>query len=338
VSADGEVKLVDVQLDSNHAAAEVAALDAALRTLRGAGATLPEPRISDATASTLTLDELIEKFCSFQESRKKWRPKTAAENRAILKLFLAITGDQPARAFSNDKFELYRGKLLRLPPNLNKAPKYRDKAIDEVLAMAGVTPAAVKTINKNLTRVSSMFKWAAARNYVSHNLAAGSLVTDRSDPRDGKTPFTADELRKLFHNAYYLERRLGKPFQYWAPLIALYTGARQNEIAQLTLADFHEVDGIKAISINDDGEGKRLKTATAKRHVPLHPVLLDLGLWEFVELLRTRKAGRLFPEIALKRDGYGKPLADGLQVNCRSAGSWGKARITTPFATLLSII
>lgn len=66
------------------------------------------------------------------------------------------------------------------------------------------------------------------------------------------------------------------PFKYWVPLLGLYTGARINELAQLFLVDFQAQGDVQVISINDDGEGKRLKTKASKRLVPIHPELVRL--------------------------------------------------------------
>ena len=50
--------------------------------------------------------------------------------------------------------------------------------------------------------------------------------------------FTPDELKKIFSKETYPSRYDRKNFyRFWIPLIALYHGARQSEIAQLQLDD-----------------------------------------------------------------------------------------------------
>ena len=93
---------------------------------------------------------------------------------------------------------------------------------------------------------------------------------------------------------------------HWIPLIGYYSGARLNEIAQLHLTDFVEVDGISMFSFNPDGEHKKIKTRAGVRKVPVHPELIRLGLLAHVELLRDQGKDRLFPELKPGRDGYGQ--------------------------------
>jgi integrase len=86
----------------------------------------------------------------------------------------------------------------------------------------------------------------------------------------------------------------------------MYGGLRINEVAQLELSDFSEVDGIPVMSINDKGEGKRLKNDNSRRTVPVHPELVRLGLLEHVEEQRKRGAKRLFPDFPQGRYGCGQ--------------------------------
>lgn len=68
----------------------------------------------------------------------------------------------------------------------------------------------------------------------------------------------------------------------WVPWICAYTGARVSEIAQLRKADFREEFGVKYIAITP--EAGSTKTGLF-RHVPLHPHLLEQGLWEAIDAL-----------------------------------------------------
>ncbi len=56
------------------------------------------------------------------------------------------------------------------------------------------------------------------------------------------------------------------------------------------------------IGINDQSDGKSVKTAASRRTVPVHPELLRLGFQKYVATLD--KGGRLFPD--LRQDQFGK--------------------------------
>ena len=88
---------------------------------------------------------------------------------------------------------------------------------------------------------------------------------------------------------------------YWGALIAVYTGARRNEIAGLLPEDVKQdkATGIWYFDITDEEEGKALKTSAAKRIVPVHSHLINLGFLDFLEEAKgikkiTRKNGYIF--------------------------------------------
>ncbi len=66
-------------------------------------------------------------------------------------------------------------------------------------------------------------------------------------------------------------------WRFWTPLIALTSGARVGEIAQLRPCDVREEGGIWYFDLNDEGE-KRLKNVASRRQTPIHPELVRIGL------------------------------------------------------------
>lgn len=132
-----------------------------------------------------------------------------------------------------------------------------------------------------------------------------------------------------------------RPHYYWLPLLGLYAGGRINELAQLYLNDIRDagefgwyfdfnlndpdkvnsdeldaasdfaVSAIEHAGANKSGQvkadDKSLKTVSSHRLVPVHPILIDLGLIEYIRLLRIAGYQRLFPELRHDLDkGYGK--------------------------------
>lgn len=87
---------------------------------------------------------------------------------------------------------------------------------------------------------------------------------------EATAPFVKDDLIKLFHSEDYLEDTHDKSFKFWMPILALFTGMRLNEIAQLHLSDIRQVeDGVWVLDINDEKE-KRLKTKSILSLTYLH--------------------------------------------------------------------
>nr|WP_256809034.1 site-specific integrase [Bradyrhizobium sp. Bra64] len=98
-------------------------------------------------------------------------------------------------------------------------------------------------------------------------------------------------------------------YQKWGPLIALYSGARLNEIAQIHLTDIRQKEGVWCFDLNDDDETKKLKTDASRRDVPIHSRLIELGLLDHVQKLRTENAQKLFPGFQYDaKNGWGRSL------------------------------
>ena len=93
------------------------------------------------------------------------------------------------------------------------------------------------------------------------------------------------------------------------PLLALYTGARLNELCKLRVRDVRNDEEILYIDINtyrhnDNSVDPGVKTSASSRGVPVHGDLDRFGFSTFVDACRRAGYERLFPE--LKPDAYGK--------------------------------
>ncbi len=137
--------------------------------------------------------------------------------------------------------------------------------------------------------------------------------------RSGYAAFTPEQLKLIFNPKKYLSFNK-KPHEYWASLIALYTGARINEICQLLVSEITTIDDIPYITIkvdpedeaeddddyDDEGsEHRTLKSDAATRTIPIHPVLMELGLWEYANDVRALcgNDARLFPYLVADAKG-----------------------------------
>ena len=69
--------------------------------------------------------------------------------------------------------------------------------------------------------------------------------------------------------------------------------------------DFIEQQGIPCIRIDDIREDQNLQNTSSRRVLPIHPALIDLGLLQHIESVRTIGADRLFPELEAVRGKLG---------------------------------
>lgn len=249
------------------------------------------------------LSEVIPKFISEFVKAGRWTEKTQSENEAVFKLFKEISGDLPINQYDHQAIRQYKEALSKLPANRNKIKEYRDKTIDEILALPDVEPMAVNSVNKNIRRLGQLFKWAVQNGYIERNVVEGMSLPETKRQDQYREVFTKEDLEKLFSTDIHKKKEYLHSYYYWLPFLGLYTGARIEELCSLYLEDFKTEHGVNVISINSNHD-KKLKSKAAERLIPVHPELEKLGLLKHVEKLRDRKETRLFPELQRSRDGY----------------------------------
>lgn len=159
----------------------------------------------------------------------------------------------------------------------------------DVVNRDGVT---AQTKNQRLGRISTFLKWAHSKRYLTQDLAPILKWTGRLKVNHYQ-PFTVIDLKRLFESDDYREGRFKKAWQYWIPLLGLFTGARLNELAQLRLADIGTHDGIPTLAIHNE-DGRRTKNEASIRTIPIHPTLIELGFLKLVEQRRADGSKRLF--------------------------------------------
>ncbi len=112
--------------------------------------------------------------------------------------------------------------------------------------------------------------------------------------REGRhyLPFTCDHLRLIFDPHAYLKYS-NQPDWFWGPLIAAHLGVRAGEVVQLSIDDF-QFDPLHKIWF----VAIRLqfaKNRNSVRTLPLHQGLIDLGLIDYIERVRSLGGTQLFP-------------------------------------------
>ena len=178
-------------------------------------------------------------------------------------------------------------------------------------------------VRDRLAYLRTLLEWAAQEDIVPSNVARDvkMAVTERGEKRKD---FSVDDLNALFAGPVHAkgERPKGGYGEavYWLPLLALFMGARREEIGQLRVQDVKPVAYIDdddkrqevwCIDItdtpDDDALPNQIKNEASNRLVPLHPKLIELGFIDYVQKLPDQ-TGRVFP--GLKAVGIGKKLTD----------------------------
>jgi len=167
-----------------------------------------------------------------------------------------------------------------------------------------------------LSTLRAILGLAAKKRIIAFNPADGmkALKGRTVSASARRMPFTLPQLQAFFHGKFYSEcATYSTPYthdktgwRFWLPLACLFTGARPNEICQMTAEDVRITDAgtiYLDVVAGDDEQNKTLKTAHSRRRIPLHPELVAVGFMAYVQRRLDAGGGLLFP--SLKPDAYG---------------------------------
>lgn len=238
---------------------------------------------------------------AYSEAKKtEWTDKTKMEVTGVFKLLNDLIGDVEISTITRPMVLELRSTLKKLPPNMYK--KYPGKSIKQVLAMKDVESMSTKSVNKHISRLGSLLKYCVDEGMISNNPALGLKISEKKRADEERDAYSFEDVRKIVSN---LPNDPATPERYWIPLIGLYSGMRLNEICQLYVADIVMFDGIWCFSINAEKD-KRVKNESSERVIPIHPTLINLGLLNYVDNLRSNSVPRLWMNLTYcKINGYG---------------------------------
>lgn len=182
-----------------------------------------------------------------------------------------------------------KGALQVTPTRRNVIKLTRGLPLSEQIAVAernGLEMLSATSVNKYLGYFSCLFDWAKRNRLVEDNLFDGIRV--KNNKKDNRRDmFNKDEVALILEELEANKSgKVKNKSQYWGALIAIYTGARRNEIGALMVDDVKQdkETGIWYFDITDEEEeGKDVKTEAARRLVPLHSRLIDLGFMDYWE-------------------------------------------------------
>lgn len=259
----------------------------AMQTGDGAAAIGPKPVKIDRTHTPLSAE------IDLWAKRKNRPPKTVNSMRRVIGRFETAVGAKAVEEVTRRDVVTFREKMLE----------------------DGQT---VANTNVMLTFVSALFGHAFDRELIPTNPATKTSLEDSRRAREKRREFDDVALKAIFESPIYSKdhRPLAGAGEaaYWLPLLALYTGARINELCQL-----HPDNVVQETYADDDGEdrsawvirfeedearGQHVKTEGSERRVPLHADLIALGFLKVVAAAKAKGLPLIFNE--LRRDSDGK--------------------------------
>ncbi len=158
------------------------------------------------------------------------------------------------------------------------------------------------TINGYLGNLKGLFDFAISNGYRQDqtNPAEGLFIKNSKKSLKRRDQFYQDDLDKIYAWANYKDFAI-KPDYFWAPLICLFSGMRPEEVTSLEYKSFRQDDGIAFMQIKD------AKTPAGVRRVPVHSYLIELGLFNYLDKVKTKE--RLFWYLKDGHNGTKKNLS-----------------------------
>ena len=244
-------------------------------------------------------------------------------------------GNRPVNTYTKQELRELLDALKKLPLKLpsNIAILRLRKQVSAVKDnnITGATRTG-RTIKSYHNAISALFNFAINMLDVEMKNPVQGISIDTSIGKKKRVPYDAQDLNRIFHSPLYTgfksrqKRHLQgdmivRDAKFWLPLIGLFTGAREEEIAQLHIADVSEEKGVLYFHINDYGENKSVKNENSIRIVPVHNELLKIGFKQYFDRLKDNGEQRLFPDLKLSPDArYAKEFSKWYGRYCRKIG------------------
>jgi integrase len=302
--------------------AELAALGQAAERDKGDFAGVPSdptiapPQPGSTPQRAAPGESIMELWAQFKaEKSASVTVDTWNQNERTMAIFAEFVGTTAHISAVNRKtVRDWKQHLLRYPARATDPKKTAFKGMSfreavKANATVGQPTIADKTVNRYLSALGKFCGWLLQNEYLDADPVRGLLL--EIDKKTKKVrPHTADQLVTIFASPLFVgcagdgrEHVVGKvkvrDWRYWLPIIAIYSGARLGEIAQLHVADIREERGVWIFHITPEGgEGgdeKTVKTEGSARVVPIHPRLVELGLLAYHAQMKERGETRLFP-------------------------------------------
>ncbi len=276
-------------------------------------------KLAARTGKSVRFGEAVEAYIADRNRQKKtaWTAQTLGQMRVTFRLFEKFVRNAPIDAIMRSDVADFLEKLSGLDPTYGRRP-IQELSLDELLKAHPATSDGLssKTLNRHSGALNKLFDWAIKTGrLVGSNPAEGHRRQNLRDDDDVRRAFTPDELKALLNGKIFKAPEVSRtsPTHHtadgtlaWLILIALFSGMRLDEICSLRVEDLAQEGDITYFNVVSH-DGRRLKTAAAKRRIPIHSKLFELGFGKYLVTISAAKHEYLFP--ALKRGGPDKKLS-----------------------------
>ncbi|MEQ1808314.1 MAG: site-specific integrase [Terricaulis sp.] len=259
----------------------------------------------------LTVSVAFERWRAKRERGGQDAGKTAREFETQIKRFIDIHGDIPVMSVTKTHCVDFRDLMSHYPARPTKeqrAVPIRDLVAALKASRVAYATLSPKTLNDTVFAAVKAVFADALDGQATPNPMAGIAVDEVFNREPPRLPYSDADIAALFASSSFigslvLTKAAAGLAQKWVPLLAAFTGARLEELAQLAVTDIKTTDAIPFIQFQeayngpDPGYKRSLKNASSHRSVPIHSALIELGFLTFVERQRVLGEVHLFPEM-----------------------------------------
>ena len=206
------------------------------------------------------------RLCLKQKS-KDIKGQSRAQYESTCRLFSDFIGDKAIRLVTRKDAANFLEEVSEFDPHWGRVRAVKDLSFAQIKRKFGGHPEGLKhrTLNRYLTALSGVWKWAKQRGDVTGENPFSELHRPiNKNTATHYTHFSSDDLTKLF------AKKPAKRTLWEIPAVGLFSGMRLNEICSLQWGDVKEEDGILCFDINES------KSEAGVRVVPIHSKLMWL--------------------------------------------------------------
>lgn len=193
----------------------------------------PVPPANQQAPKQYPLKDIIEEYLA--EKRKAVLEDSVKEIIPCLDYLIEFVEDDfPVANVNSEHAREIKNLLGKTPSRRNIMALTKGRELREQVEIAehnDMTLLSDRTVNKYLEYYSGLFKWAVRNGYAERNVFEGMAV--KLDTSDKKRHSFSDEQVRIILAELENGYRENSPSKYWGTLLAIYTGARRNEIAGL---------------------------------------------------------------------------------------------------------
>lgn len=288
----------------------------------------PQPLPAD---NCPTLSEAFDRYIKHSQSLGRFDGKQSVKSaKSKIRLFIEYFNDIRLSEITRQHVTTYLKVMRITPSNRYTSGRFKHRPLKDILGEMKpledtdngkidgdnvIKTMRPPTMNNNFSMLKNICGWAIDEGYLTQNPFNNMRVRDKKLERDHRSPFTRQHLKEIFFSEKFMTDDFTHPYEFWTPVIALFSGMRSSEISQLRKTDIIYEDNVWCFNLTEEDPNppkdknyrKSLKNKVSKRKIPIHPFLLDeLNFLEFWKSVPITKYNVLFTGITPVGGKWGK--------------------------------